>query len=92
MLSERETWIILLGAIVALFLAGAILSLFLSVRRARIARDRLADTVIEVRTVESELRESEQRFRDFTDSASDWYWETGPDLRYTLLFPINLKG
>jgi len=28
---------------------------------------------------EKALRESEQRFRDFTESASDWYWETGPD-------------
>src|SRR5690242_13276771 len=27
---------------------------------------------------EDALRESEQRFRDFTESASDWYWETGP--------------
>ena len=30
---------------------------------------------------EKTLRESEQRFRDFTESASDWYWETGPDHR-----------
>jgi PAS domain S-box-containing protein len=28
------------------------------------------------------LRESEQRFRDFAESASDWYWETGPDHRF----------
>jgi PAS domain S-box-containing protein len=28
------------------------------------------------------LRESEQRFRDFTESASDWLWETGPDHRF----------
>ena len=31
---------------------------------------------------EDALRESEQRFRDFTESASDWYWETGPDHRF----------
>jgi PAS domain S-box-containing protein len=31
---------------------------------------------------EKALRESEQRFRDFTESASDWYWETGPDHRF----------
>ncbi|HXI87828.1 MAG TPA: histidine kinase dimerization/phospho-acceptor domain-containing protein, partial [Parvularculaceae bacterium] len=29
------------------------------------------------------LRESERRFRDFAESASDWLWEAGPDLRYT---------
>lgn len=28
---------------------------------------------------------SEQRFRDFAESASDWYWETGPDDRFTFL-------
>jgi PAS domain S-box-containing protein len=31
---------------------------------------------------EDALRESEQRFRDFTESASDWYWETGQDHRF----------
>jgi PAS domain S-box-containing protein len=31
---------------------------------------------------EDTLRESEQRFRDFTESASDWYWETGLDHRF----------
>jgi PAS domain S-box-containing protein len=25
------------------------------------------------------LRESEQRFRDYAETASDWFWETGPD-------------
>jgi len=28
-----------------------------------------------------ELRQSEQRFRDFAETASDWFWETGPDHR-----------
>lgn len=31
------------------------------------------------------LRESEQRFRDFTEATSDWYWETDADHRYTEL-------
>jgi PAS domain S-box-containing protein len=29
------------------------------------------------------LRESEQRFRDYAETASDWLWETGPDHRFT---------
>ncbi|OSQ40727.1 ATP-binding protein [Thalassospira mesophila] len=29
------------------------------------------------------LRDSEERFRDFTLSSADWYWEMGPDLRIT---------
>jgi len=28
-----------------------------------------------------ELRHSEQRFRDFAETASDWFWEAGPDHR-----------
>src|SRR6202041_1596465 len=29
------------------------------------------------------LRESEERFRDYAETASDWLWETGPDHRVT---------
>jgi PAS domain S-box-containing protein len=28
------------------------------------------------------LRESQQRFRDYAETASDWFWETGPDHRF----------
>ncbi|MBR0953597.1 PAS domain S-box protein [Bradyrhizobium canariense] len=30
-----------------------------------------------------ELKQSEQRFRDYAETASDWFWETGPDHRIT---------
>jgi PAS domain S-box-containing protein len=29
------------------------------------------------------LRESEQRFRDYAETASDWLWESGPDHSFT---------
>ncbi|MGY8667978.1 PAS domain S-box protein [Bradyrhizobium sp. UFLA05-109] len=32
---------------------------------------------------EKKFRESEQRFRDYAETASDWFWETGPDHRVT---------
>ena len=32
---------------------------------------------------EEALRESEQRFRDYAETASDWLWEAGPDHRVT---------
>lgn len=35
--------------------------------------------------VEHSLRESESRFRDFAEAAADWFWEMGPDLRFTFL-------
>jgi len=33
------------------------------------------------------LRRSEERFRDIAESASDWVWEMGPDLRFTYVSP-----
>src|SRR5215831_11020758 len=30
-----------------------------------------------------DLRESEQRFRDYAETASDWFWATGPDHTFT---------
>ena len=37
--------------------------------------------VTAAKQAEEELRQSEQRFRDFAETASDWFWETGPDYR-----------
>ncbi|MEA2822869.1 MAG: hypothetical protein QOJ86_4873, partial [Bradyrhizobium sp.] len=34
---------------------------------------------------EDALRESETKFRDYAETASDWFWETGPDYKFTLL-------
>ncbi|QIG98115.1 PAS domain-containing protein [Bradyrhizobium sp. 6(2017)] len=34
---------------------------------------------------EDALRESEAKFRDYAETASDWFWEIGPDYRFTLL-------
>jgi PAS domain S-box-containing protein len=63
----------------------------------RCARDELADTYRDLKLTnnalrlentmrgqaEAALRESEQRFRDFAETGSDWLWETGPDHRVT---------
>jgi PAS domain S-box-containing protein len=34
---------------------------------------------------EDALRESEAKFRDYAETASDWFWEIGPDHKFTLL-------
>jgi PAS domain S-box-containing protein len=34
---------------------------------------------------EDALRESETRFRDYAETASDWFWEIGQDYKFTLL-------
>jgi PAS domain S-box-containing protein len=31
--------------------------------------------------IEAALRQSEERLRDYAETASDWFWETGPDHR-----------
>ena len=40
---------------------------------------------IERNRAEEDLRESEAKFRDFAETASDWLWEIGPDYKFTLL-------
>ncbi|WGD53154.1 AAA family ATPase [Bradyrhizobium sp. CB1650] len=41
----------------------------------------------ERKRAEKALRDSEERFRDFAEAASDWLWEMGPDHKLTMLTP-----
>jgi PAS domain S-box-containing protein len=43
------------------------------------------EDITERKETENALRQSEQRFRDYAETASDWLWETGPDHRVTHL-------
>ncbi len=45
----------------------------------------IASDISDLRFAESALRESEERFRDFAESTSDWVWETDANLRFTLM-------
>jgi PAS domain S-box-containing protein len=48
----------------------------------------IVGTVIDVterKRAEQALRESEAKFRDYAETASDWFWEIGPDYKFTLL-------
>jgi PAS domain S-box-containing protein len=40
---------------------------------------------IERKRGEEALRESEGKLRDYAETASDWFWEIGPDYKFTLL-------
>jgi signal transduction histidine kinase/GAF domain-containing protein len=40
----------------------------------------------------AELRRSEAKFRDYAETASDWFWEMGPDYKFTLLTKENAFG
>jgi PAS domain S-box-containing protein len=41
--------------------------------------------VTERKRAEEALRDSEAKFRDYAGTASDWFCETGPDFKFTLL-------
>ena len=41
--------------------------------------------ITDSKIAEDALRLSEARLRDYAETASDWYWETGPDDRFTFL-------
>jgi len=42
-----------------------------------------ASAELERKEVEDAIREEHRRFQNFAESASDWFWEMGPDLCYT---------
>ncbi|MCC6470756.1 MAG: PAS domain-containing sensor histidine kinase [Alphaproteobacteria bacterium] len=47
-------------------------------------------TVVDItqrKLAEQALRHNEERFRDYAETASDWFWETGPDHRFTYMSP-----
>src|SRR6201988_2770775 len=52
-----------------------------------------ATDIEDLKQTEVALRESEQRFRDYAETASDWLWETGPDHRVTRISEhVNAVG
>src|SRR5216684_1873824 len=48
-------------------------------RQLSLINQELRREIAERKRAEEALRESEQRFRDYAETASDWLWETGPD-------------
>lgn len=51
----------------------------------RLANAQLEQDLLIRRRAEEDARRSEQRFRDYAETASDWFWETGPDHKFTYL-------
>ncbi len=52
-------------------------------RQLSLVNQDLGREIAERKRAEEALRESEQRFRDYAETASDWLWETGPDHSFT---------
>jgi len=64
-------------------------NLFTSLQHAynglREANKQLAKDLQRRESIEARLRDSEQRFRDFGETASDWFWETDADHGFTYI-------
>ncbi|MCA1941606.1 MAG: PAS-domain containing protein, partial [Caenispirillum bisanense] len=43
--------------------------------------------ITEAKQAEQALQDSQQRFKDLAEAASDWFWETDGDLRFTFVSP-----
>ncbi|MCH8037055.1 MAG: PAS domain S-box protein [Proteobacteria bacterium] len=73
--------------VIGLHKDGSAVPLELAISEIRLGGKRLfigaMRDVAERKFAERALRQSEQRFKDFAESASDWLWEMGPDLRFT---------
>jgi len=52
-------------------------------RQLSLVNQELRREIAERKRAEEALRGSEQRFRDYAETASDWLWETGPDHSFT---------
>jgi PAS domain-containing protein len=45
-----------------------------------------------LRAREQALKDSEQRFRDFSSVSSDWFWETDAEMRFVSYVGPDRKG
>jgi PAS domain S-box-containing protein len=83
---RRQTTFIAIAA-VCVIIGFAVLFRVLAahVRRIEDSRVQLQRQTAELVAGAAALQESEGRFRDFAEAASDWVWEMDKDLRYTFV-------
>jgi two-component system, cell cycle sensor histidine kinase and response regulator CckA len=70
--------------VILVIVVAAAFALVLS-RRVGQGEARLRESARRLENANLDLVHSRQRFRDFAESSSDWFWETGADHRYTYI-------
>jgi PAS domain S-box-containing protein len=50
-----------------------------------VGASKIARDITGRKRAEQALRDSEAKFRGYAETASDWFWEIGPDFKFTLL-------
>jgi two-component system sensor histidine kinase/response regulator len=43
----------------------------------------ISEDITELKRIQQEIKDNEQRFRDFAEASSDWFWETDEEHRFT---------
>jgi PAS domain S-box-containing protein len=64
---------------------GMCASLQLAYGDLRQVNARLGRDLLVLQQAEEGVRQSEQRFRDYAETSSDWFWETGPHHAFTYI-------
>ena len=81
----HEKRILRIGLALSLLVVGLIVVLSREFHRRSMREIDLARELRRREATEAELRDSEARFRDFANLASDWFWEQDAELRFTWL-------
>ena len=80
-----------LGTLTLIFLGGMLVTArnseraFRTTLELRFDNRQLAAEIAERQRVQDELRASQERFRDFAESAADWFWEMDANLKFTAI-------
>ncbi len=74
------SWLVVIGGLV-----GVGMGFSLNNRALRVAHRRQSELVADHNEMKESLQKSEERFRDFAESATDWFWEMDAELRFSYL-------
>lgn len=85
---EMMQWLLpLIGFVLIIFAVTA--NVFF--RKTQAIVNTLENNIVEIKAAQEALSESENRFKDFAEIASDWFWETDEDHRFSFFSGRNFN-